>query len=88
MEKAVFGVTQQRQTYTMDQSLDRLQDLLDPEQFFRINRKMIIRYAAIKGMVAYSRSRIKIELVPPPPRGIDPVVSVERSARFKEWIDK
>jgi DNA-binding LytR/AlgR family response regulator len=88
MEKAVFCATQQKKTYTMDQSLDKLQELLDPEQFFRINRKMIIRYEAINGMVAYSRSRIKIELVPPPPRGIDPVVSVERSARFKEWIDK
>ncbi len=88
MEKSTFLTTFDRQTYPLDLSLDKIVPQLDPELFFRINRKMIINLGAIKKMIAFSRSRVKIDLQPPAPRGIDPVVSVERSADFKRWLDQ
>ncbi|MBN1541117.1 response regulator transcription factor [candidate division KSB1 bacterium] len=88
LEKGVYLTTNKNQTYTIDWTLDRLQEVLDPELFFRINRKIILRYEAIRNMTAYSRARIKIDLHPPAPKSVDAVVSVERAPRFRDWIDR
>jgi len=88
MEKNVFIVTFDKNTYPADQSLDKLQEIMDPDKYFRINRKLLINCDAIKNMVPYSRSRIKIDLDPPAPKEIDALVSVERSHDFKVWMDR
>lgn len=88
MEKSVFASTFDMHTLPVDYTLDKLQEVLDPKKFFRINRKMLVNFESIKNMVPFSRSRIKIELTPPAPKDIDPLVSVERSSQFKEWMDK
>jgi DNA-binding LytR/AlgR family response regulator len=88
MEKNVFITALIGNTYPIDYTLDKLQEIIDPEKFFRINRKMIVSFDAIKNMIPYSRSRIKIELNPPAPKDIEALVSVERSSSFKEWMDK
>ena len=59
-----------------------------PERFFRINRKMIVNFDAIRNMIPYSRSRIKIELQPSEPNHVEALVSVERSSGFKQWMNK
>ncbi len=88
MEKYVFCNTFDKHSYTLDFSLDRLQQILDPNQFFRINRQMIINIDAIGGMVAFSRARIKVELTPPEPGNLKALVSTERSPAFKAWLDR
>lgn len=88
MEKCTFLTTNDRQTFAIDLSLDKLQEVLNPRDFFRINRKLIIHYRAIKGMAAFSRSRLKIELNPAPPKNIDALVSVERAPDFRAWMDQ
>ncbi len=88
LEKNVFLSTYKNNIYPVDYTLDKLQEVLNPEEFFRINRKMIIRFGAIKNMIPYSRSRIKIELNPPEPKDVEALVSVERSSAFKTWMDK
>ncbi len=88
LEKGVFLVTGQRETLPVDFTLDALEEILDPERFFRINRKMIVACDAIRQMVAFSRSRIKLELSPPEPKSVEALVSVERSRGFKEWMDR
>lgn len=88
LEKNVFLTTSSGNTFPIDFTLDKLQEVIDPEKFFRINRKMIISFNAIKNMIPYSRSRIKIELNPPEPKEVEALVSVERSSAFKGWMDK
>ncbi|MDT3695555.1 MAG: LytTR family DNA-binding domain-containing protein [Ignavibacterium sp.] len=88
MEKNVFLTTLSGSTYPVDFTLDKLQEIIDPERFFRINRKMIVALNAIKNMIPYSRSRIKIELNPQEPKDVEALVSVERSSAFKAWMDK
>lgn len=88
IEKNVFLTTFDNHLYPVDFTLDKLCEVLDPEKFFRINRKIVINYDAIKNMVPYSRSRIRIDLNPPTPKDIDALVSVERASNFKEWLDK
>jgi len=69
----------------IDQNLDELEQLLNPKQFFRINRKVIVNVRAIKSMHAYSRSRVHLSLEPA--TTIDTLVSTERSPIFKKWLE-
>ena len=87
MEKNVFLTTFDGRMYPADAALEKLEGLLDPARFFRINRKMIVNLAAIKGMIAYSRSRVRLDLQPAEPKGVEALVSVERAADFKAWLD-
>ena len=82
-----FLTTLAKNTYALDYTLDALEEVLNPNDFFRINRKMIISMSAIKSMHAFSRSRIKVDLTPAAPNGMESLVSIERTADFKRWLD-
>ena len=70
--------------FPVDYPLDKLEGMLDPATFFRINRQFIIHVAAIKEMHPYSKSRVKVELEPN--TDLETIVSTERSAEFKKWL--
>jgi two-component system response regulator LytT len=70
--------------YPIDYNLDELETMLDPEQFFRINRQFIINITSIDKMLAWSKSRVKVVLKPPTTE--DTIVSTERSPNFKDWL--
>ena len=53
---------------------------------FRINRQLIVAFPAIKSMAPFSKSRVKVLLQPTP--DVESIVSVERSAEFKAWLDR
>jgi hypothetical protein len=76
--------TAPRRNFPVDYHLEQLEELLDPSQFFRINRKFIVNYAAIEQMHTYSKSRVKLLLKPPADQ--ETVVSADRSPHFKEWL--
>jgi DNA-binding LytR/AlgR family response regulator len=83
-DKINFLRTRDNQSYPIDQNLDRLEELLDPRRFFRINRQFIISIDSIDQMYAFSKSRVKITLRPPSTG--DTIVSTERSPVFKQWL--
>lgn len=74
--------------YLVDQTMGGVEKRLDPRNFFRINRKFIVNYLAIKEMFRYSNSRIKIGLLPAPPDQAEVIVSNERVRDFKEWLNR
>jgi DNA-binding LytR/AlgR family response regulator len=86
-ERCNFLLTDEGKSYPVDHSLDKIEELVDPKQFTRISRNAIISFNAIKDVVGYSTSRLKIIL-----RGWtddeDLLVSRERVAAFKEWMDR
>lgn len=68
----------------IDENLDELERILDPTQFFRINRQCILCFEAIENMFTYTKSRVKITLKPKTEEEI--IVSTERSSDFKTWL--
>jgi DNA-binding LytR/AlgR family response regulator len=84
-EKINFLRTVDNKTYPVDFNLDKLETMLDPAVFFRINRQFIISIHAIEEMFAFSKSRVKVKLKPSTEE--DTIVSTERSSSFKEWLD-
>ncbi len=61
-DKITKLINLKKQSFYLDESLDKIQTDLSPEKFFRINRKYIIAIDDIKEMFKYSNSRLKIIL--------------------------
>lgn len=78
-------VTENGKKYLMDDTLDTIIRLLDPKDFFRINRSMIVQHGAIDSIEHYFNSRYTLKLIPNFPDII--IVSRERAKEFKEWLD-
>jgi len=86
-DKAVYLVSFKGKKLPIDDSLDSLEQQLNPNQFFRINRSLIVNLDSIDEMTAWSRSRVKLELQPKTLKEVDTLVSTSRSADFKSWLD-
>jgi DNA-binding LytR/AlgR family response regulator len=85
--KGVYLRTFQGHSYTLDFTLDKLEQILDPAVFFRINRQYLVNIEAIANMIALSRSRVKLELKPKADDETSTIVSIDRAAEFKQWLD-
>ena len=83
-DKITFVVTHDGKRYPLDHSLEKLEEMLAPRRFFRVNRQVILGLEAIREMYAYSKARVKVELEPP--AEMDIIVSTERSPHFKKWL--
>ena len=87
MERNTFIQTDTGKTYPIDYSLDKIEQLVDPGQFFRINRNFIVNFSAIQDILIYSSGRLKIILNGWTEKE-DILVSRERVTEFKEWMDR
>ena len=82
----VILVTKAGSRFALDQSLDTNEVLLNPEQFFRISRKVIINFESINKIVSHLNSRLKIYANHV--NEDDGIVSRERVGDFKLWLDR
>ena len=83
--KATYIHTNSNRNYLIDHSLEHWQEQLDPEQFFRVNRTFVVHINAIKDIISYTNSRLKLILHSYNETEI--IVSRERVKDFKNWID-
>ncbi len=80
-----FLVTISGKKYIVDQTLDQIQKELKVKEFFRINRSMLVRAAAILKVQHYFNSRFSLELEPQFSDTV--IVSREKVKEFKEWLE-
>jgi DNA-binding LytR/AlgR family response regulator len=82
------GLTQaftfQGKKYFVENTLEELEELLDPRDFFRVSRGVTIRINALQKIHPHLNGRLKLELSPAASEEI--FVSRERSADFKSWL--
>jgi len=83
-DKTTWLVTYSGEEFIYDQALEKVEKQLNPESFFRINRQFILSSKAIKDMVQYTNSRLKIILHPV--TQTDVIVARERIKDFKNWL--
>jgi DNA-binding LytR/AlgR family response regulator len=86
LDKATFAHTADGRKHILDFTLDQLEGLLNPDRFFRINRKYIVASDAIQDMISHTNSRLKLVLKNSDDNDI--VVARERVQPFKEWLDR
>ena len=82
--KGTYIHTFDNRNYLIECTLELLEQELDPAEFFRISRKFIIPLKAIKEIVVYSNSRLKVIL--PSFKEENVIVSREKVSDFKTWI--
>jgi DNA-binding LytR/AlgR family response regulator len=84
-ESLSFLVTNKGNHFLIDYSLDQLETFLNPNNFFRINRKIILNINSIEKISTYFNSRLSISC-----KFLDMdfrIVSRERVNDFKKWLD-
>ena len=85
-EKATFLVNKTGQFMPLEYSLDQLMGLLNPNQFFRVNRQFLIARSAIQAINAYSAGKLKLNLTPTAREEV--FVSLSRMTEFKDWLGR
>jgi DNA-binding LytR/AlgR family response regulator len=82
------GLTQactvQGKKYFVDHTLEDLEQLLNPADFFRISRAMTLRATAVQKIHTHFNGRLKLELMPVCSEEV--FVSRERVNAFKTWL--
>ena len=79
-------VTKTNEKYLLDQSLESLENKLNPSCFYRVNRQAIVSFYCIQQMIIWSKSRVKLELNPA--SEFDIIVSIDKSGEFKKWLNR
>ncbi len=84
--KTVFLADREGNRFIINYTIEKLEPLLDPYHFFRVNRKLIIHSKMIDIIKPYYNNRLKISL-----RNLnieeDIIVSRERVSAFKKWAE-
>ncbi|HEY4618411.1 MAG TPA: LytTR family DNA-binding domain-containing protein [Flavobacterium sp.] len=82
--KGTYIHTFDNRNYLIDTTLEVLEQELEGKDFFRVSRKFIIQLKAIKEIVLYSNSRLKLVL--PTFKDDEVIISREKVSSFKVWI--
>jgi len=86
LAKGTFLMDESGKSYDINYSLEQLENLLDPKQFFRVNRQYIVNINAIKDIIAYSGRRYKIRVDSSNDENI--IVSRSKIADFRIWLNR
>jgi DNA-binding LytR/AlgR family response regulator len=79
-------VAQDGAKYLIDYTLEELEGVLDPVDFFRVNRSTILNAAAIGQVRPVINNRLRVSVKVGGTNG-EIIVSRERVADFKKWAD-
>ncbi len=85
LDKATYLATNDGKNYLIDYTLDKLQPILNPAIFYRINRKHIIALHAISELVSLGPLRLKVKLHTHV--SDEMLVSRDRIKAFKQWLE-
>jgi DNA-binding LytR/AlgR family response regulator len=72
--------------FIVDHTLEELEDMLDPDRFFRISRKYIVNFDCVWEVKGLMSSKLEVKLNQPCEHDLS--VSRERAHDFKKWMDR
>ena len=84
-DKANYLLYKNGRHYMIDQTLEELEALLSPTDYFRISRKFIVHYRYINEVIAYTNSRLRVVLTTDFSELL--IVSRDRVKAFKAWLE-
>lgn len=83
--KGTYAFTKEGRNYLLDATLEQIETDLEPQKFYRVNRKFFVNIDAIKDMISYTNSRLQIKLNKYDEQDI--IVARERVKDFKDWLE-
>ena len=84
--KLCFATDFNGHSYLLDNHLQELEGTVDPRQFYRVNRQLLVNIEAIRRVHTWLGGRLKLDLLPP--TQADTIVSRERVNGFKDWLGR
>lgn len=81
-----FFKTTDNRKFVVDYTMDELEDMLDPEQYFRISRSFYVSVNSIDKIDDYFGNRLILQLKPAVDK--EALVSREKVTDFKKWMGK
>jgi two-component system, LytTR family, response regulator LytT len=81
-----YVVMKTSEKYSIDESIDELEYLLDPKKYFRLNRLCIAGNQSIGKVHKLFHNRQHVELIPACKTKI--LLNQERAIAFKQWFSK
>ncbi|MAL18800.1 MAG: DNA-binding response regulator [Balneola sp.] len=83
-DKLVWLVTNEKKRYIVNFTLSELEEILDPEIFFRLNRQFITNVNAVKDLEPYFKGQVTVNLLPPVEEEI--IISRNKTPELKDWL--
>ncbi|WP_428655312.1 LytR/AlgR family response regulator transcription factor [Runella sp.] len=85
-EEVIWLITTDNQRLITDyQSLDEIEELLDPMQFIRANRQYIVKKEALESYRTHYSGKIELTLTVPVKDEI--IISKDKAAQFRIWFE-
>ncbi len=81
-----FFKTRDDKKYLVDYTIDEIENMIDPQHYFRINRAMIVSIKSIDQIQDYFGNRLILQLNPKIDK--EALVSREKVSEFKNWMGK
>lgn len=81
-----FFKTNDNKKYVVDYTMDELEEMLDPDKYFRISRSFYVSIGSIDQIHDYFGNRLLLNLKPAVDK--ESIVSREKVADFKKWMGK
>lgn len=81
-----FFKTNDNRKFVVDYTMDELNDMLDPDKFFRISRSFFISVDSVAQIHDYFGNRLILQLKPETDK--EAIVSREKVSDFKTWLGK
>lgn len=78
-------VTVTSEEYAISQSLDELYKVLNPKQFFRINRQYLIGYSSVKEVEHYFARKLMVKLNISTTEQL--IIGKDKATSFLNWLD-
>lgn len=84
-QKITHLVTKENKLFTINDTLEELEQQLNPKTFFRANRQFILHHQSIVSIRNYFNGKLKIETHPAAKEPV--VVSRDKAGPFKNWMN-
>ena len=81
-----FFKTYDNKKFVVDYTMDELEDMLDPDKYFRISRSFYISVNSVDQIHDYFGNRLMLHLKPAVDK--ESIVSREKVTDFKKWMGK
>lgn len=84
--RLIFFKTHDNKKLVVDYTMDELETMLNPDQFFRVSRSFMLSISSISKIDDYFGNRLALQLKPEIDKEV--LVSREKVTAFKKWMGK
>lgn len=87
-ESVIYVFTKNNEKYTIDnETMDQLEEMLNPEQFYRVNRQFIVNMESIQRVWGIEGAKMMVKLKDPY-QAVEIDISRHKAPVFKKWLEK